>query len=140
MTEKCLFCGRNIPLSLTPNTLEECPYCGVIISAAQSLPVAEVYPAGLDLPALDTWDVLITVKENRYLQFYWDPEELLTTTEVAQILDVASPRSVARMVRNGFMPNAVTKTRGTVGIRYLVPRKDVANYLFLREKVAGDRP
>lgn len=136
MATKCLFCQRDFLGPILPNKQDKCPYCGVIITASQHLPASDAYPEGLGLPEYEPWEARMTVAQGLYLQFYWNPEELLTTSKVAQILNVTSPRSVSRMIRNGFLPNAVREQRGTVGIRYRVPRKDVLDYLLHKQGVS----
>ncbi|MBN2045321.1 MAG: helix-turn-helix domain-containing protein [Anaerolineales bacterium] len=134
MAENCVFCRHEVSLDLSAGERKNCPLCGVMVLASPGLPEANRFLQELHMERLETWETLITIKDGLYYIFLWDPNELLSTIQVADILDVTSTRTVARMVRNGFLPNAVRKARGTKGFRYLIPRKDVANYLSYKSR------
>jgi hypothetical protein len=132
----CLFCGERI-LPLHDETTA-CPRCGVTVTITADLSDVK------SLMAPMVFDTNPPTKEQRrrlkvliepadaspddvYLVVAWDPEEMLTTMEVAQTIRIER-NSVNHLVRRGIFPGAAraepTLKEYTHG-RWLIPRRDV---------------
>ncbi|MDW8069811.1 MAG: hypothetical protein RML46_13010 [Anaerolineae bacterium] len=104
---------------------QRCPRCGAAVAAVSSPAEArELFARLLGVPAqrlvvhvVDDGDTTIAVG--------WDPEELLPTSRVAEILGV-TPGWVAHAAAAGYFPGAVraepTRRRYKRG-RWLIPRR-----------------
>jgi|GEM_PF-3490048 len=131
----CPFCRASLD-DIVEEKETECPRCGAIV-----LLLREFDPRLLKAHATATISpnaqiaVCFTPSSQYYTIAMFDPDELLTTRQVAKLLSVSRDR-VSHLAKQGCFPNAKLRPgkrglgkRGT----WQIPREDVLAYL-LRTK------
>jgi hypothetical protein len=128
-----MFCREETEINFTQGESSTCPKCGVYVLALPQLPHVDQFWQ-LAKEVEPDWDAVITVRDNRFLVFLWDPQELLPTSQVADILAHSDARAVSNLIRSGHLPNAARQHKGKKSIRYFVPRKDIVDHMNRKTK------
>ncbi len=132
-TAFCMFCREETEINFTQGESTTCPLCGVYVLSLQELPhINQFWQLAKEVEP--KWEAVITVRDDHFLVFLWDPQEVLPTSQVADILAHSDARAVSNLIRSGHLPNAARKHKGEKSIRYFVPRKDIIDHMNRKTK------
>ncbi len=148
----CGFCGKRLPLARQASALTAlagqvhlCRHCGAAyLVASDSANPRALMSNALHLPGprlqLSTSPSLAEIDGRAlFLVCGWDPDEMLSTVRVAQILELHRV-TVQQHVRQGRFPGAQLSPAATHGQRgyWSIPRGALPEYVRGKGKAAGD--